>query len=77
MTQTESARDWDGWEIWYFGADYVSTAEVPPGHWRVSPEPPPEPHLWVVAGGSGEAAAHATTAWPWSMENAASQAWAA
>lgn len=48
MAQTASSRDWDGWELWYFGSDYLRTADVPSDHWRVQPNPAPQPHLWAI-----------------------------
>lgn len=42
------AEAWDGWELWYFGSDYLSRCDTPPDHWRLAPHRP-EPVLRVVS----------------------------
>lgn len=80
MTQTDSFRDWEGWELWYFGSDYLRTTELPPDHWHLGPERPPEPHLWVVmsrASHMAEQTEHAALVGAWPAGVAAAQARAA
>lgn len=49
MTQHTAARQWDGWELWYFGSDYLADAGLPASHWATEAVAKPAPHLWVVA----------------------------
>jgi hypothetical protein len=73
MTQTASNRDWDGWELWYFGSDYLSTVEVPAEHWRVAPAPVPELSAWVfhLSGDTCACTPSPPAAFPWPADAAA------